>query len=263
MRYFSSPTWRAVVSCTTWMVPFCWPPCSAYDEVETIDCAAKTRIHPFRQPRAAFAIGAAAPGALLRQNLFTQIAQYIRRRFFQALQQSVIGLEDAEVCVVRQNQILDGIEGIHPLPLRAQHLLQQAQILHRDTQRLRRRFQKLQFFADVAAACSSRATASRSPTSCPAPAAAPCDEWRASPVVPAPAPRSPRVSITAARFSWSTRACVSAGSDLCPMRSQRFRRQAGVLGWHQMVVFHQTGTTPPSPPLRLSVFPARSASSGT
>ncbi len=53
---------------------------------------------------------------------------------------------------MRQNQILDGIEGIHPLPLRAQHLLQQAQILDRNPQRLRRGFQELHFFPRLAPA---------------------------------------------------------------------------------------------------------------
>ena len=88
----------------------------------------------------------------MRQDVFTTFAQDIGRRAFQALQQGLIGLEDAEVRVVRQNQILDGIEGIHPLPLRAQHLLQQTQILRRNPQCLRRRFQEVQFFPGMAPA---------------------------------------------------------------------------------------------------------------
>src|ERR1019366_1408549 len=124
MRYFSSAACRAVVSCTTWMVPFCWPPCSAYDEVEITDCPPKHGSIPSVSPEP-------------------------RSQYGQALQQGLICLEDSEVRVVRQNQILDGIEGIHPLVLRAQHLLQQPQILNRDPQLLGGRFQKLQFFLGV------------------------------------------------------------------------------------------------------------------
>src|SRR5260370_16915942 len=50
MRYFSSATWRSVVSCTTWMVPFCWLPCSAYDEVETTDSPPKHGSIPSPSP---------------------------------------------------------------------------------------------------------------------------------------------------------------------------------------------------------------------
>ena len=78
------------------------------------------------------AVGASAPGTALGQNFFTKTAQNVGRRFSQALQQGLIASENAEIRIVRQNQVLDGIEGIRPLALRAQHLLQQTQILGRD-----------------------------------------------------------------------------------------------------------------------------------
>ena len=84
----------------------------------------------------------------LWQNLFTEIAQNIGRRLLQALQQRLIRFEDAKIGVMREDQILDGVEGVHPLPLRAQYLLQQPQILNGDAQAPGRRFQKLQFFRE-------------------------------------------------------------------------------------------------------------------
>ena len=61
-------------------------------------------------------------------------------------EQNLIGLDDAEVGVVRQNDVVDGVEGIDPLPLRAQNLLEQTEIFDRDSQLLGASLQEFQFF---------------------------------------------------------------------------------------------------------------------
>ncbi len=109
----------------------------------------KTRIARLRQTQTTLAIRTSAPRICLRQDLLARPAQYIAGRLFQALQQRLIRPDDAELRVVRQNHIEDGIEGVRPLLLRACHLLLQPQILHRHSQLPRRRFQKLQFFPPV------------------------------------------------------------------------------------------------------------------
>ena len=52
----------------------------------------------------------------------------------QTLQQRVIGFHDAEIGIVQQHQVLNGIERIRPLPVRAQDLLHQPQVLNRQSQ---------------------------------------------------------------------------------------------------------------------------------
>ena len=65
------------------------------------------------------------------------------------MQQRLIRSENFEIGVVRQNQVLNRIEGVYPLPLRTQHLLGELQILSGDAQFLRRRFEKLKLFAAI------------------------------------------------------------------------------------------------------------------
>ena len=243
------------------MVPFCWLPCSAYDEVEITDCPPKHGSTPSVSPEPRSQYGHPLQARFCGRTSSQQIAQHIGRRLLQPLQQGLIGLEDAEVGVVRQNQILDGIEGVHPLPLRAQHLLQQPQILDRNAQRLRRRFQKLQFFRSMAAGCaSSRATASRSPTSCPARAAARHDECRAF----ASCSRSDFGQLGELRHHRAV-FLENAGPGFirpsaCPSGPQNIpatgRRAASAPDGR----LPSTGTTLPSPRLQLSVSPAQSAS---
>jgi hypothetical protein len=68
------------------------------------------------------------------------------------LEQNLIGLDDAEVGVVGQNDVVNRIEGVDPLPLRAQHLLEQAEVLDRDRKLLGAGLKKVQFFCGPAAA---------------------------------------------------------------------------------------------------------------
>ena len=42
-----------------------------------------------------------------------------------------------EIRVVEQNQIVDGIESVRPLPVRTQYLFHQAEVLNRQTQLVR------------------------------------------------------------------------------------------------------------------------------
>ena len=67
-------------------------------------------------------------------------------------EQNLIGLDDAVIGVVRQNDVVDGIEGIDPLPLRTQHLLEQAEVFDRDRQLLGAGLQKVKFFGGPLAA---------------------------------------------------------------------------------------------------------------
>ena len=50
------------------------------------------------------------------------------------------------VGVVRQNDVVDGVEGVDPLALRAQDLLEQAEVFDRERQLLGAGLQKVQFF---------------------------------------------------------------------------------------------------------------------
>ena len=144
---------------------------------------------------------------------------------------------------MRQNQILDGIEGIHPLPLRAQHLLQQPQILCRNTQRLRRRFQKLQFFPGVAPAAGA---AERKHSDHRFFALHWQQHYLMNTALPQLLPLRLRqrrefhhrcpVLLEHARLGFIRPGLAHPGLKQGP---QEFRRQAGVLGRHQTVAFHQ------------------------
>jgi len=113
MRYFSSAISRAVVSCTTWMVAFC-PPGSRVQRTGNRRLPSKTRIARLRQTQTTLAIRTSAPRICLRQDLLARPAQYIAGRLFQALQQRLIRPDDAELRVVRQNHIEDGIGRCSP-----------------------------------------------------------------------------------------------------------------------------------------------------
>src|SRR5437660_789300 len=73
------------------------------------------------------AVWAALPIAVLpRENQLTIIADNIEGRRFQALQQRLVSLDNAEFRIVRQDDVLNRIKGIHPLPLGAQDLFQKS-----------------------------------------------------------------------------------------------------------------------------------------
>ena len=60
-----------------------------------------------------------------------RIADHIRGSLPKLPKQNLVGLDDAVIRIVRQDDVVDRIERIHPLPLRAQHLLQQTEVLYR------------------------------------------------------------------------------------------------------------------------------------
>ena len=64
------------------------------------------------------AIRAASPGAeLVRQHRFAGVTNHVGRSLAEMFEQHLIRFYDFEIGVVRQNDVVDGIEGIHPLPL--------------------------------------------------------------------------------------------------------------------------------------------------
>src|ERR1700674_659450 len=109
-----------------------------------------------------------------------------------------------------------------------------------------------------------RETAFRSPSSCPGLAAAARDEYRASPVVPAPALTSPKLSSRPHGFPGGRgpefHPCRLAASLLAPEFAEIPARGRHA-EWAPDGRLPSNGTTLPSPPLRLSVSPAPSASS--
>ena len=60
---------------------------------------------------------------IARKHVFTKLTDYIGGCAPQTFQQRVIGLHHAKFSIVQQHEIVDGIEGIGPLPVRAQDLL--------------------------------------------------------------------------------------------------------------------------------------------
>ena len=82
----------------------------------------------------------------MRENGLASVPQHVSRRLPHVLQQNLVGLDDAVVLVMRQNNVVDRIKRIHPLPLRTEHLFQQSEVLHRDGQLLPTALQELQLF---------------------------------------------------------------------------------------------------------------------
>ena len=66
----------------------------------------------------------------MRQYRLAAIPDHIRGSLRKLPKQNLIRLDNAVVGIVGQNDVVDGIECIHPLPLRAQHLLQQTEVLY-------------------------------------------------------------------------------------------------------------------------------------
>src|SRR5579864_5951558 len=61
-------------------------------------------------------------------------------------EENLVGLDDAEIGIVRQDDVVDGVESVHPLALRTQHLLQQPEVLDRDCQLPRAGLEEFEFF---------------------------------------------------------------------------------------------------------------------
>ena len=85
----------------------------------------------------------------VRQHRFARVGRRRPRAPVQALQQGMIGLHHAEFRVVQQHQVLDGIEGVRPLPMGAQNLFHQAQVFDRQSQLVGGGDQKLHFVGRV------------------------------------------------------------------------------------------------------------------
>ena len=102
--------------------------------------------------RAQRAVGASGPLAKgVGQSGLASAADDVGGRLAQMFEQNLIGLDDAEVGVVRQNDVVDGVERIHPLPLRAQYLLEQAEVLYCNRQLQGAGLQEVEFFGGPAA----------------------------------------------------------------------------------------------------------------
>src|SRR6478609_8669342 len=78
--------------------------------------------HAVRTP-CPFAIG-------MGQSGIAGAADDVSRRLPNLLQQNLVDFNDAVIGVVRQDDVVDGVERIHPLPLRAQDLLEQTEVLY-------------------------------------------------------------------------------------------------------------------------------------
>ena len=79
------------------------------------------------------AVRTAGPFAkVVRQSGVARCANNIRGGLPELFEQNLIGLDDAEVGVVGQDDVVNRIEGVDPLPLRAQYLLEQAEVFDGD-----------------------------------------------------------------------------------------------------------------------------------
>src|SRR5712692_3236097 len=107
-------------------------------------------------------VRAAGPIALSPgENRLTQFAHYIRRGPSQALEQGVVRLDNPEVGIVGKDDVLDRIEGVPPLPLRAENLFQKSKIFDRDTKLISGSREKLHIIGGVGS--TSRATQRKRP----------------------------------------------------------------------------------------------------
>ena len=59
----------------------------------------------------------------MRQSRFAGAADNVGGSLAQMFEQDLIRFDDTEISIVRQDDVMDGVERIHPLTLRAQHLL--------------------------------------------------------------------------------------------------------------------------------------------
>ncbi len=97
--------------------------------------AAETRVSAFGEffVAAHGAVRAAGPFAEgVRQGRIAGAADHVCGGLAELFQQNLIRLDDAVIGIVRQNDVVDGVEGVDPLPLRAQNLLEQAEVFDCD-----------------------------------------------------------------------------------------------------------------------------------
>ena len=87
--------------------------------------------------------------AIVRQHGFAELAYDVGGRLVQAFQQGVVGLHHTKIGIVQQDQVMDGIEGVRPLPMRAQNLFHQAQVFDRQAQLVGGGGEKLHFVGRV------------------------------------------------------------------------------------------------------------------
>ena len=92
----------------------------------------------------ASAVGAILPGLeVMGQDFFAGSSDGRRRRQLQTGKQSLIDLHHFELGIVGENDVLDRIECINPLALRAQNLLHQPHVLDGHAQLVAAGFEKL------------------------------------------------------------------------------------------------------------------------
>src|SRR5581483_7248677 len=85
--------------------------------------ATEAGVWPFvKGTLSAFAVGATLPIRVLAgQNRFARIPNDVTRGLVQPLQERAVGFHDVEFSVMQQYDILDGVEGVAPLPVRPQN----------------------------------------------------------------------------------------------------------------------------------------------
>ena len=99
------------------------------------------------------AVGAASPLAQsMRQSGVAGVADDICSGHAQLFEQDLVGFDDAIVGVVGEDDVVNRVEGVDPLALRAQVLLEQAEIFDGDAELLGASLQKIEFFRSPVAA---------------------------------------------------------------------------------------------------------------
>ena len=101
------------------------------------------------------AVGTSLPlPQIVRQHALAKLTYNIGGRQMQSFEQRVIGFHHAEFRIMQQDQVVDGVEGVSPLPVRAQNLFHQAQVFNRQSQLVGRGDQKFHFIGRVVQAMS-------------------------------------------------------------------------------------------------------------
>ena len=64
----------------------------------------------------------------MRQRSITRTTDDVGSGLAELFEQNLICLDDSEIGVMRQNDVMDRIEGVDPLALRAQYLFEQSEV---------------------------------------------------------------------------------------------------------------------------------------
>ena len=80
------------------------------------------------------AIGTAFPCITAGQNFRAKSVDHARGRHSKLTQKRLIGFHHAKFRIMQQHHILNGIEGIRPLAMRAQDFFHQLRVFHRQPQ---------------------------------------------------------------------------------------------------------------------------------